>query len=972
MGETLSSSRRALGFQPISFGLRLRRLMAWRKCNRCYGTRSVVHARPVSCPMLVGRERELESLHAARRGLAQSHPAFVLVGGEAGIGKSRLLAQFARGTGDRRSRTVVAVQCLEHARQPFGPVRDAVAALARAAETALPPILARFIARDTTAEATEKADLFAAITSFLRERARERATIVTIEDLHWSDATTMEYLGYVASRIAGTRLLLIATYRSEACEGNDALSATIARAMRESTTFRIDLRTLKGAQIRALLDGALEGHVALDRPTLDTIVARAEGNPFFGEELLKSALEQAGYEGRSPPLPISIRASIVERLRSFSQDERVTIERAAVLGVRFDPHVLARTMNVPVETILPALRRARDANLIVEEDGERVRFRFRHALTRQAVYDNLLLFDARRTHQAILVALEAFDAENDYMEELAYHAWEARDLVKARRYNERAGDRAFSLFALPEARACFERALETAPCREDEAPLLERLSRVNSLLGHIPTALGLYEAAIAAFVELEDFGRAAVIVAWSAADRNNTGDATAVAFGTAFLERFGSRIPVAQRDQLIAMLARIAMISYHVEVASELLARIEAPHALTAPARQNVLLAESEIAWVAGDARRWADVAIQIVDTLPALSTFTQLGTGYTIAQAASYAMRDDLVDRAFAQIDRVQARAEIGVLQSYGEAVRALDYFARGHLDGARDALRRTLDLPELHVSDTVLAGVAPFVADALDDNSLVPARLDALFADVRRNASHGDDVTILAGSAVWLLRHGRRSEALADLRRGLCCIPRPLASSWALLTLAARHFDVAQLTSLAPYLDVAAYDPQDPVACAHARALAAIVARRNGDDGRAVDLGTLAARSYGMLGRPLLEARALETAGRIDDARALYVRHGAVGYAKALTSQASEREPLCGVLSERESTVAAFVAAGLGNTAIAERLSISKKTVEKHVGSIYDKLGVRTRAQLAGLIASDDPRTQSGKGELTSPQQR
>jgi DNA-binding CsgD family transcriptional regulator len=79
-----------------------------------------------------------------------------------------------------------------------------------------------------------------------------------------------------------------------------------------------------------------------------------------------------------------------------------------------------------------------------------------------------------------------------------------------------------------------------------------------------------------------------------------------------------------------------------------------------------------------------------------------------------------------------------------------------------------------------------------------------------------------------------------------------------------------------------------------------------------------------------------------------------------------------LCGVLSERESTVAAFVAAGLGNTAIAERLSISKKTVEKHVGSIYDKLGVRTRAQLAGLIASDDPRTQSGKGELTSPQHR
>jgi DNA-binding NarL/FixJ family response regulator len=101
------------------------------------------------------------------------------------------------------------------------------------------------------------------------------------------------------------------------------------------------------------------------------------------------------------------------------------------------------------------------------------------------------------------------------------------------------------------------------------------------------------------------------------------------------------------------------------------------------------------------------------------------------------------------------------------------------------------------------------------------------------------------------------------------------------------------------------------------------------------------------------LLEAAALETARRIDDARAIYVRYGALGHVKRLDGSSDATAQSHDMLSERESEVAECVAAGLGNAAIAERLSISRKTVEKHVGSIYDKLGVRSRAQLAGLLA-------------------
>jgi DNA-binding CsgD family transcriptional regulator len=912
---------------------------------------SSVHARPVACPTLIGRERELETLHAVRRGLAKSRPAFVLVAGEAGMGKSRLVAQFLQGTGDRRARTTISVECLEHGPQPFGPVRDAIAALARISETPLPPILSRLVARDTTSETIEKADLFAAATSFLRELARDRATILTVEDVHWSDATTLEFLGHVASRIERTRLMIVATYRSDESENKEALSAAIARAMREPTTIRIDLRALKSEQVRALLSGALEGHAPLERATLEDIVARTEGNPFFGEELLKSALEHSGNEARAG-LPISIRASIIERLRAFSKDERLTIDRAAVLGLRFDPHLLAKIMGTSLDAILPALRRARDANIIVEEDGERVRFRFRHALTRQAIYDNLLLFDARRTHGTILETLEAFGSENEYLEELAYHAWEARDVEKARRYNELAAERAFALFALPEARLCFERAREMASNREEETPMLERLSRVTSLLGNLEKAIELFEATIAGYVELDDFERAATVVGWSAADRNNGGDPTSVAFGTAFLDRYWDRIPFAARDQLVALLARLAIISYDVETSGKLLSRIEEPDSLTTPARQNVLLARSEIAEVSGDVRGWGDAASQIVDLLPSLAAFTQLGSGYTVALAASYYMRDDLVDRTFAQIDRTESRVEIGVLGAYGEAVRAHDAFARGRLDRASDALRRAIDMPELFVSDTVFAGIAPFVADALDDDSFAHPRLDALFADTRSHARHGDDVTVLAGSACHLLRRKQRREAIADLRLGLRCLTRPLASSRALLVLAAQHFEAAELPSLARFADIDVHG-DEPVGSTNARALAAIVAQRLGDEVLAIELATVAAQSYRALGRPLLEAAALETARRIDDARAIYIRYGALGHVKRLDASTDATAQSNDVLSEREREVAECVAAGLGNAAIAERLFISRKTVEKHVGSIYDKLGVRSRAQLAGLLA-------------------
>jgi predicted ATPase len=368
----------------------------------------------------------------------------VLIAGEAGIGKTRLLSHFLRRTGEGRARRLATAECLEHAPQALGPIRSLLRSLGVSATGQAPDVasaLAQLAPNEDVARlpVLEKSELFGALAAVLRSLADDRATILSIEDVHWADAATLEFLAFLAPRIAGSRLLIVATYRSDEVEANEALRSSLARMTRESTVRRIDLRALGPSDFRALLAGALDGHAPVTAATLREIEVRAEGNPFFGEELLKSAIER-GEGSQQSGIPLSIRTSILERLAVLTDEERRVIARAAVLGVRFSPSLLARSLDLDIEEIIPTLRRARDLNIIVEDDADPPRFHFRHALTRQTVYDGLLRTEARRLHQRIVETLEA-DDNGAELEELAYHAFEARDRARTLLYNERAGTR---------------------------------------------------------------------------------------------------------------------------------------------------------------------------------------------------------------------------------------------------------------------------------------------------------------------------------------------------------------------------------------------------------------------------------------------------------------------------------------------------------------------------------------------------
>ncbi|HEX3467818.1 MAG TPA: AAA family ATPase [Candidatus Elarobacter sp.] len=915
-------------------------------------------AQPVVCPIFVGRTEELAILHDARRALSMSHGAFVLIGGDAGIGKTRLLAQFlAFITRNRRPPLLVSAECSEQTEQPFGPFRALLGALARENPAGRPPAAQRALEQLTAPLASigsqlEKNELFEGIAALLHSVASRRATILTIEDIQWADRSSLELLTYLAPRLAGTRILLVATYRSDEVDARPELFGALSRLSREPTVVRIALEALDPDQTKELVLAALRGRVALQSELRNDVVRRSEGNPFFAEELLKEALEAPRPAGEAT-LPISIRGMISGRLALLSPEHRRIVTHAAVLGYRFEPELLALTLGCELDDVLPALRRGRDLNIFVEEEG--ARFRFRHALIHRVARGDLLQVEARRIHERILRTLEALRDADRHVDVMAYHAAQAQDAEKTLRYSERAATIALEMRALPEARALFEQALTVVPDRAAAARLLERVAFVGETQGTLDDAADRYEAAMHAYRELGDFDRATAMVRALTVCRNNLGDRSSVSFGTSYLAEYGDRASVRERDYLLATLARLAIIQYDDKLAAGLLGAVESPSDLPPSGRQNYLMTQLETYWCAGDLAAWSELADRMHDVIGTLTPYGAMIALLAIAQGAAWLGRRDVTERALGRIDRIPEWRAFTALQTHAASVRALHAYLLGRLDEARVHVREGARGADGTVSQMALALVAPLIALELDDDALVSPATTAEINAARRRADNPDDGLMLAAGAAWSAVHGRRDEARADLRRAVACLPRAYASCGDLLFLAAQHLDEADLEPLRRLIDPAGFLPGDVAGRVHARFAAAILEGRFGDAERARASALEAAATYRELGWPLFEARALEAAGETDAARALYAACGAVAQIRRLSPDAASSPAITSKLSEREVAIAELIAEGLGNPAIAERLSISVKTVEKHVASIFEKLGARSRTQVAAIVARE-----------------
>jgi DNA-binding CsgD family transcriptional regulator/tetratricopeptide (TPR) repeat protein len=410
---------------------------------------------------IVGRRDEI-SLLAALIGLSAGPNGNVLLGGDAGAGKSRLILEIgaqAQAAGWR----VVVGHCLDFGdgAMPYLPFSEAFGRLAqedpdivrRLVEAS--PVLARLLpgqphgpALDPPAP-TDRGALFEAVHRALADLARTSPVLLVVEDVHWADQSTRELLTFLFTRRFGGDVSVIASYRSDDLHRRHPLRPTLAEWGRLAGVHRLQLSPLEERDVR-LLVGALHPE-PLSEPELRDIVGRAEGNPFFIEELVAAAVAGGGA------LPTGLADLMLVRLDQLDDNSRLAVRAVAVVGRRATHELLARGVDLDEATLEQALRAAVEANVL--EAASRDGYTFRHALLAEAVYQDLLPGERARLHAAYAQALASSGVEGSAAE-LARHARAAHDLVTATRASIQAGNEAMAIGGPDEAARHYEAALE--------------------------------------------------------------------------------------------------------------------------------------------------------------------------------------------------------------------------------------------------------------------------------------------------------------------------------------------------------------------------------------------------------------------------------------------------------------------------------------------------------------------------------
>jgi DNA-binding SARP family transcriptional activator len=438
-------------------------------------TRTPLHRLAVATDIpLIGREHEMVRLGAALEEVRRGEGRVVILQGEAGVGKSRLIAELA--TVAMRDCRVLLGRCHE-AEQilPFGPWVGAIRSgnimeATECLQSLLPQVrseLARLLPElgSDVAESREGAldalKLFEAVTGLLRQLAAREAVVLVLEDIHWADEMTLRLLTFVSHRCHGSPMLVVATAREEELTDVPLLSRTLEALDREAHVARLRLKPLSRPATAHLVELlARRGRETADLLSLGEEIWRtSEGNPFVVIETMR-ALDQGVPTPATPTLslPERVREVIARRLDRLSEQSRQLVTVAAVIGREFEFALVQRAAEIDerlaAEGIEELVRRQ-----LLQAVGDR--FDFTHDRIRTAAYSQLLQPRRALCHRRVAEVLEELYASNLEPHALALgtHYREAKVWDKALRYLRRAGIQAVARSANREAVASFEQAL---------------------------------------------------------------------------------------------------------------------------------------------------------------------------------------------------------------------------------------------------------------------------------------------------------------------------------------------------------------------------------------------------------------------------------------------------------------------------------------------------------------------------------
>ena len=457
---------------------------------------------------LVGRDYEITLLTELLSGVENRTPAFVVVSGDAGVGKSRLIAEF--GERARESGAVVlSGGCLEldGGVIPYGPLVEALRLLVRqrgeqeAQQLAGPAWaeLGLLIADFTDAEPAgpmmgAQTRVFGAVSRLLDHIGAQAPLILVFEDVQWADTATLDLLAYLALTSSDQRMMLLCSHRSKLPAGHP-LRTKLARPELTRRAHKISLEPFTAWESRVFVAALGGGEVSPERA--DHFFELAEGNPYFTEQLLAA--------GSDSQVPESLSDLMLARLMRLGADATSVVRVAAVAGRRVSDELLARIVGLEDGVLDAALTECLDQGVLVEEPLDDS-YRFHHALLRETAYGTVLSRERKRLHAALAEALTEEVAHNPHvLSELAYH-WSAADRTpEALRAAVVAGDLAMRVRAFQDAEAQYARALRLW-ARQPDAEPVAGVSRVRVLTaaadaarwaGHLAPAVAWMEEAVA-------------------------------------------------------------------------------------------------------------------------------------------------------------------------------------------------------------------------------------------------------------------------------------------------------------------------------------------------------------------------------------------------------------------------------------------------------------------------------------------
>ncbi len=704
-------------------------------------------------------------------------PHVALVGGDAGMGKTRLLAEVGRAAEAAGWRVLVG-HCLDFSASalPYLPFSEMVGRLAdrdqdrfedlarsHPAITALAPGRRVRTPGFGRTEDLDRSEIFDGVHAGLETLGAEAPLLLVVEDLHWADQSTRDLLSYLFVRAFDHPVAVVGSYRSDDLGRRHPLRSLLAEWMRLPAVERFDLGPLAASDVRRLVR-SLHGGPVRERD-VSRVVDLADGNPFYVEELV-GASDRAGADG-GPVIPEDLLDLLLVRLDRLDDDARTVVRAASCSGWRVNHRLLTAVTGLGDAPLDRAVRGALDAHVLVR-DGDY--YRFRHALLAEAVHDDLLPGEHQRLHAAYVKALEEGVVPSTAAE-LARHAQSAHDVPTAIRAGIEAGEEAMAVGGPDDAARHFEAVLDIVsrhdqalPDDLDYAVLVSRTADAITASGQPARAVRLVEEHLRrAPADLPAEDRARLLMAWATcALSNEVFDESSRA--TAEALRLVGDEPSRLRARALSLHARwlsaVDLDAEAVEYAGEAMAMAQRLDLASVVAEATTTLARIDER--SGDLESALASLEQVAETAAAAGdTVGEMRGRYHLAYVR---LETGDLDGAAEQFRlTAQAASRAGrPWAPYGFDARfhwALTCYVRGDWDGALKVSDVTGQTPPLH-AESLLAGVQMLVRAGRGDQ-------DALSYDEPIRASwRGEGMTaVLSGSAAIDL-HGLRRDLSAVWR--------------------------------------------------------------------------------------------------------------------------------------------------------------------------------------------------------------